>query len=107
MRGLGSEVPGMSATPAFLPIWSAAKPGESMFEFEVPFPDLDLDANCERCVVFRVCARGRGGSWGHSDKRGSNRGQYPEEIPSAFDPEGRLLLPLDCTSRFPVGEGGE
>jgi hypothetical protein len=57
MRGLGSEVPGMSATPAFLPIWSAAKPGESMFEFEVPFPDLDLDANSERCVVFRVCAR--------------------------------------------------
>lgn len=41
----------MSATPAFLPIWSAAKPGESMFEFEVPFPDLDLDANSERWVL--------------------------------------------------------
>ena len=50
---------------------------------------------------------GRGGSWGHSDKRGYNRGSFPKEIPSTFDHEGRFLLPLDCTSIFPVGEGGE
>ena len=41
----------MSAEPAFLRIWSAAKPGESMFNLEVPFPDLDLDAQCERRVL--------------------------------------------------------
>ena len=41
----------MSAEPAFLPIWSAAKPAESMFDLEVPFPDLDLDAQCEHRVL--------------------------------------------------------
>ena len=41
----------MSAEPAFLPIQSAAKPGESIFDFEFPFPDLNVDAQCERWVL--------------------------------------------------------
>ena len=48
----------------------------------------------------------RVGSWGHTDKRGYNRGQYPSEIPPAFDSEGRFVSAPDFTPRFRADAAG-
>ena len=65
----------------------------STFKFCVPTnePATDFDGN---------------GSWGHTDKRGYNRDQYPSEIPPAFDSEGRFVSAPDFTPRFRADAAG-
>ena len=50
---------------------------------------------------------GRGGSWGHDDKRGYNRGRYQQEHPSALTPARQFRRAVDCTSKSQGGVGGE
>ena len=50
---------------------------------------------------------GRAGSWGHTDKRGYNRGEYQKENPSPFIQARRFRRAVDYTSRAHGGVGGE
>ena len=50
---------------------------------------------------------GRGGSWGHGDKRGYNRGEYQKKNRSPFIQARQFRREGDSTSRFHGGVGGE
>ena len=59
-------------------------------------------------TVWPVILMGwRGGSWGHDDKRGYNRGRYLQEHPSALTPARQFRRAVDCTSKSQGGVGGE
>ena len=71
----------------------AAHPKENLLVFE---------------TVCRLSLMGwRGGSWGHDDKRGYNRGRYQQEHPSALTPARQFRRAVDCTSKSQGGVGGE